>query len=184
MTFINLKYEEEDNVRKFYVLWDVDPEGIVMNRLHRKAWKKGRPIWKNWALWCIWKFSDAISTIKDMEPDADVVTDGLSISHNVVQDSESDIIEWFMYCISVTIQADFYIQFHHYPDKCPHSGVCVKSTKEWKTSPLSLFQITNHVYDCKYNLLLIPFQTIFTAKGLPNIPASLFSRIILLFSVK
>lgn len=39
-------------------------------------------------------FSDAISTIKDMEPDADVVTDGLSISRNVVQDSESDIIEW------------------------------------------------------------------------------------------
>ena len=39
-------------------------------------------------------FSDAISTIKDMEPDADVVIDGLSISRNVVQDSESDIIEW------------------------------------------------------------------------------------------
>ena len=39
-------------------------------------------------------FSDAISTIKDMEPDADVVTDGLSISRNVVQDSKSDIIEW------------------------------------------------------------------------------------------
>ena len=39
-------------------------------------------------------FSDAISTIKDMEPEADVVTDGLSISRNVVQDSESDIIEW------------------------------------------------------------------------------------------
>ena len=39
-------------------------------------------------------FSDAISTIKDMEPDADVVTDGLSISRNVVQDSEPDIIEW------------------------------------------------------------------------------------------
>lgn len=39
-------------------------------------------------------FSDAISTIKDMKPDADVVTDGLSISRNVVQDSESDIIEW------------------------------------------------------------------------------------------
>ncbi len=39
-------------------------------------------------------FSDAISTIKDMEPDADVVTDGLSISRNVIQDSESDIIEW------------------------------------------------------------------------------------------
>lgn len=39
-------------------------------------------------------FSNAISTIKDMEPDADVVADGLSISRNVVQDSESDIIEW------------------------------------------------------------------------------------------
>ena len=39
-------------------------------------------------------FSDAISTIKDMEPEADVVTDGLSISRNVVQDSGSDIIEW------------------------------------------------------------------------------------------
>ena len=39
-------------------------------------------------------FSDAISTIKDMEPEADVVTDGLSISRNVVQDSEPDIIEW------------------------------------------------------------------------------------------
>ena len=39
-------------------------------------------------------FSDAISTIKNMEPDADVVTDGLSISRNVVQDSESDIIKW------------------------------------------------------------------------------------------
>ncbi|MDE6846660.1 MAG: flavodoxin [Lachnospiraceae bacterium] len=39
-------------------------------------------------------FSDAIDTIKDMEPDADVITDGLSISRNVVQDSESDIIKW------------------------------------------------------------------------------------------
>jgi len=29
-----------------------------------------------------------------MEPDADVVADGLSILRNVVQDSESDIIEW------------------------------------------------------------------------------------------
>ena len=39
-------------------------------------------------------FSDSISTIKEMEPDADVVTDGLSILRNVVQDSEADIIEW------------------------------------------------------------------------------------------
>lgn len=39
-------------------------------------------------------FSDAINTIKDMEPDADVVTDGLSILRKEVQDSESDIIDW------------------------------------------------------------------------------------------
>ncbi len=39
-------------------------------------------------------FSDSINTIKEMEPDADVVTDGLSILRNVVQDSEADIIEW------------------------------------------------------------------------------------------
>lgn len=39
-------------------------------------------------------FSDAISTIEQMEPDANVITDGLSISRNVVQDSEQDIIQW------------------------------------------------------------------------------------------
>lgn len=39
-------------------------------------------------------FSDSINTIKEMEPDADVVTDGLSILRNIVQDSEADIIEW------------------------------------------------------------------------------------------
>ena len=39
-------------------------------------------------------FSDSINTIKEMEPDADVVADGLSILRNVVQDSEADIIEW------------------------------------------------------------------------------------------
>lgn len=39
-------------------------------------------------------FSNAISEIEEMEPDADVITDGLSISRNVVQDSEQDIIEW------------------------------------------------------------------------------------------
>lgn len=36
-------------------------------------------------------FSDAISTIEQMEPDADVITDGLSISSNLVQDSEQKI---------------------------------------------------------------------------------------------
>lgn len=39
-------------------------------------------------------FSNAISEIGEMEPDADVITDGLSISRNVVQDAEQDIIEW------------------------------------------------------------------------------------------
>ena len=39
-------------------------------------------------------FSDSINTIKEREPDADVVADGLSILRNVVQDSEADIIEW------------------------------------------------------------------------------------------
>lgn len=39
-------------------------------------------------------FSDAISTITEMEPEANVVEDGLSISRNVVQDAESDIIQW------------------------------------------------------------------------------------------
>lgn len=39
-------------------------------------------------------FSDAISTIVEMESDATVITDGLSISRNVVQDAEQDIIDW------------------------------------------------------------------------------------------
>lgn len=39
-------------------------------------------------------FSDSINTIKKMEPDANVMTDGLSILRNTVQDSESDIVEW------------------------------------------------------------------------------------------
>lgn len=39
-------------------------------------------------------FSDTINTISELEPDAEVITDGISISRNVVQDAESDIIEW------------------------------------------------------------------------------------------
>lgn len=39
-------------------------------------------------------FSNTISTIADLEPDANVITDGLSISRNVVQDAEADIVEW------------------------------------------------------------------------------------------
>lgn len=39
-------------------------------------------------------FSDSINTIEKMEPNANVITDGLSISRNVVQDSEQDIIDW------------------------------------------------------------------------------------------
>lgn len=39
-------------------------------------------------------FSDAISTITEMEPEADVMKNGLSISRNVVEDAEDDIIQW------------------------------------------------------------------------------------------
>lgn len=39
-------------------------------------------------------FSDAISTITEMEPEADVVKNGLSISRNVVEDAEDDIVQW------------------------------------------------------------------------------------------
>lgn len=39
-------------------------------------------------------FSNTINTIADLEPDAEVITDGLSISRNVVQDAEEDIIQW------------------------------------------------------------------------------------------
>ncbi len=39
-------------------------------------------------------FSNTISTIADLEPDANVVTDGFSISRTVVQDAEPDIIKW------------------------------------------------------------------------------------------
>lgn len=38
-------------------------------------------------------FSDSINTIKGMEPDADVVMNGLSILRDVVWDSEADNIE-------------------------------------------------------------------------------------------
>ena len=39
-------------------------------------------------------FSNTINTIADSEPDAEVITDGLSISRNVVQDAEEDIVQW------------------------------------------------------------------------------------------
>lgn len=39
-------------------------------------------------------FSDSISAITEMEPDAEVIQDGLSITRNVVQDSEEDIVQW------------------------------------------------------------------------------------------
>lgn len=39
-------------------------------------------------------FSNTISTITDLEPDADVITDGLSISRTAVQDAEQEIIQW------------------------------------------------------------------------------------------
>lgn len=39
-------------------------------------------------------FSNTISTIADLEPDANVVTDGFSISRTAVQDAEQEIIQW------------------------------------------------------------------------------------------
>ncbi len=39
-------------------------------------------------------FSNTISTIEELEPEADVITDGFSVSRNTVQDAENDIIEW------------------------------------------------------------------------------------------
>ena len=40
------------------------------------------------------RFSNTIDTIKQLEPAANVITDGLSISRNVVQDAEAEIKEW------------------------------------------------------------------------------------------
>ncbi|WP_455683650.1 flavodoxin [Thomasclavelia sp.] len=39
-------------------------------------------------------FSNTISTIADLEPDANVETDGFSISRTAVQDAEQEIIQW------------------------------------------------------------------------------------------
>ena len=38
-------------------------------------------------------FSSTISTIRELEPDAEVV-EGLSISRNHIQDAENEIVEW------------------------------------------------------------------------------------------
>ena len=38
-------------------------------------------------------FSSTISTIRRLEPDAEVV-EGLSISRNHIQDAENEIVEW------------------------------------------------------------------------------------------
>lgn len=39
-------------------------------------------------------FSRTIQTIAGLQPDADVITDGLAISGNNVSDAESDVTEW------------------------------------------------------------------------------------------
>ncbi len=39
-------------------------------------------------------FSRTIQTIAGLQPDADVITDGLAISRNNVSDAESDVTEW------------------------------------------------------------------------------------------
>lgn len=39
-------------------------------------------------------FSRTLDTIKELEPDANVITDGLSVSRNSVADAQDDVIEW------------------------------------------------------------------------------------------
>ena len=39
-------------------------------------------------------FSDTISTIAELEPDATVVEDGYSVTRDVVQDAENEIVSW------------------------------------------------------------------------------------------
>ena len=40
------------------------------------------------------RFSDTIQTIQELEPDADVITDGFTVSERDVADAEDDIDEW------------------------------------------------------------------------------------------
>ena len=40
------------------------------------------------------RFSGTIETIQDLEPDATVITDGLTISENDIPDAESDVNSW------------------------------------------------------------------------------------------
>ena len=39
-------------------------------------------------------FSGTISTISELQPDASVIEDGLSISRNSVPDAQSDVADW------------------------------------------------------------------------------------------
>lgn len=39
-------------------------------------------------------FSNTIRTIAELEPDANVITDGFSVSRNTVADAKQDIIDW------------------------------------------------------------------------------------------
>lgn len=39
-------------------------------------------------------FSRTIQTISELQPDATVISDGLSISRNSVPDAESEVIDW------------------------------------------------------------------------------------------
>lgn len=40
------------------------------------------------------RFSGTIDTIKDLEPDADVITDGLTISEHDILEAEGDVNSW------------------------------------------------------------------------------------------
>lgn len=39
-------------------------------------------------------FADTLATIADLQPQADVLEDGFTVSRNDVQEAESDIIAW------------------------------------------------------------------------------------------
>lgn len=39
-------------------------------------------------------FSRTIQTISELQPNAEVISDGLSISRNSVPDAESEVIDW------------------------------------------------------------------------------------------
>ncbi len=40
------------------------------------------------------RFSDTISTIEELEPEAQVIEDGFTVSENMVADAAADVTDW------------------------------------------------------------------------------------------